>query len=313
MVPEVLAPRTIGTLRAATWALSLSLCAVTAAPSPLDDLRDCADKMRPEHTAKKLTEQCPNLDSTLDALGLSRLLDPDERERLNSDALRDLVALSSQYSATRPAAGPVTASLITIAEQVNGKKVAAPLTWWDRMKSWIKDWFSRPGKSDKNWFDEWVRRMSDSTALLNAILYTCMGVVIVGALVVVFIEMRAAGLLRRMRPRAVAHPQGMLGEPSMQGPLADSRSGVPRLLGLLVARLIATRRLQFERTLTHRELVARSLFDTPEQRSAFAQLSQAAESLMYGGVTETAIPQPVIERGSSLLAQLTELPAKGAA
>ena len=269
--------------------------------------------MRPEHTVKKLAEQCPNLESTLDALGLSRLLDPEERERLNSDALRDLVALSSQYSATRPAAGPGTASLAAIAEQVNGKKVAAQLTWWDRMKSWIKDWFSRTGKSDKNWFDEWVRRMSDSTTLLNAILYACMGVVIVGAMVVVFIEMRAAGMLRRKHPRALARSQGMLGARSIQGPPADSRSGVPRLLGLLVARLIATRRLQFERTLTHRELVARSLFDTPEQRSAFAQLSQAAESLMYGGANETAIPQPVIEQGNSLLAQLTELPAKGAA
>jgi hypothetical protein len=303
----------VKTLWSATWALSLSLCAVSATPSPLDDLRDCADKMRPEHTLKKLAEQCPNLDATLDTLGLSRLLDPEERERLNSDALRDLVALSSLYSLTRAAPGPSAASLAAIAEQVNGKKVAAPQTWWDRLKSWIKDWFSPSGKADKNWFDEWVRRMSDSTALLNTILYTCMGVVIVGALVVVFIEMRAAGLLRRKYPRLMAEPQGTVGERSMSGPLADSRSGVPRLLGLLVARLIATRRLQFERTLTHRELVARSLFDTPEQRSAFAQLSQAAESLIYGGVNETAIPQPVIEQGNSLLAQLTELPAKGAA
>jgi hypothetical protein len=292
-------------------ALGLVLCAMSAASSPLDDLKECADKMQPAHTGiKKLTEQCPQLDATLDALALSRLLDPEERQRLNSEALHDLVALSSQYSARRPAAGPSAASLAAIAEQVNGKKVAVPLTWWDRLKAWAKDWFSPSGSSGKNWFDDWVRRMSDSTVVLNAILYACMGVVILGALLVVLIEMRAAGMLRRREARLSGHSQEAFGAGTMQAPSADNRSGVARLLGLLVARLIATRRLQFERTLTHRELVARSIFDTPEQRSAFAQVSQAAESLVYGGAAERAIPQPVMEQGNSLLAQLAELPAK---
>ena len=308
MLLEVSAPRTVG-LPAAMWALGLIFCAMSAAPSALDDLRDCADKMESHTEIKKLAEQCPSLDTTLEALGLSRLLDQTERERLDSDALRDLTVLSSQYSVTRPAAGPSVASLAAIAEQVNGKKVAAPLTWWDRLKSWVKDWFSQSGKSDKNWFDEWLRHMSDSTVLLNAILYACMGIVIIGALLVVFLEMRAAGILRRSERRP-AQGQTVLGEHHLQGAPADSRSGVPRLLGQLVARLIATRRLQFERTLTHRELVARSVFDTPEQRGAFARLSQAAEALMYGGATEVAIPQPVIEQGSSLLAELTELPTQ---
>jgi hypothetical protein len=286
---------------------------MSAAPSPLDDLKECAEKMQPAHTGMKtLAEQCPHLDATLDALALSRLLDPEERQRLNSEALRDLVALSSQYSAPRPAAGPSAASLAAIAEQVNGKKVAVPLTWWDRLKSWAKDWFSSSGTPAKNWFDEWLRRMSNSTALLNAILYACMGIVILGALLVVFIEMRAAGMLRRKDARLSAPSQEAFGAGAMPAPSADNRSSVARLLSLLVARLIATRRLQFERTLTHRELVARSIFDTPEQRSAFAQVSQAAESLVYGGAAERAIAQPVIERGNSLLAQLAELPAQEA-
>jgi len=291
-------------LPAAFGALAMSLCAVSAAPNPLDDLQECSDRMQPGHArGKKLAEQCPNLDATLEALGLSRLLDTEQRERLNSQAIDDLVALSSQYSAARPAVGPSVSTLTAIAEQVNGRKAAAPLGWWDRLKAWVKDWLSRPGTSGKSWFDEWLRRMADSTALLNAILYVCMGTVIAGALLVVFIEMRAAGVLRRKEARLGAGGPHASSTETLPGAAAEARGGVPRLLGL---------RLQFERTLTHRELIARSIFDTPEQRGAFAQVSQAAEALLYGGAAEAAIPQPVMDLGSSLLAQLTDLPAKAA-
>jgi hypothetical protein len=289
---------------------TLVLIAWGVSAAPLDDLRDCADRVASRRIAEMtLDKQCPGLDAALDALGLKPLLSAEERRRLDGTALRKLAALSLYYAGATPARGPKLASLAVIADQVNGKKTETR-SWWDRFTAWVREWLARPEASGKSWFDEWLHRVSESTSLLSAILYICMAIVIAAALAVIITEMRAAGLLGRRKLRFESQSQESTGVPAIAGLTGAGRSGVPQLLNLLVARLIQTRRLQFERTLTHRELVARSVFDTLEQRSTFARVSQAAESQVYGGVSAAVAPQPLIEQANSLLAQLTELPSR---
>jgi hypothetical protein len=257
-----------------------------------------------------LDKQCPGLDAALDALGLKPLLSAEERRRLDGTALRKLAALSSHYAGATPALGPKVVSLAAIADQVNGKKTETR-SWWDRFTAWVREWLARPEASGKSWFDEWLHRVSESTSLLSAILYICMAIVIAAALAVIIMEMRAAGLLRRRkRIESLSQEDTGVSAIAIAGLPGVGRGGVPQLLNLLVARLIQTRRLQFERTLTHRELVARSVLDTPEQRTTFARVSQAAESQVYGGQSDAVVPQPLIEQANSLLVQLTELPSR---
>jgi hypothetical protein len=295
-----------------TWRLSLMSAALyvaglvgiaAAGAEPRDDVHECAVKFAAAGAHAKLEELCPQLDESLNALVLTGLLDTEARKKLSPAALDDLVALSARYSVTRPSAAPATGSLAQIAEQVNGKKPAVVVTWWERFKSWARSWFSRHTGSGNSWFDEWLQQLSNSSALLTAILYICMAMTVAAALIIVFVELRAAGLLGRA---ARAKADSRLA-PSFESKPQAARDGVAQLLGLLVARLIQTRRLPFERALTHRELIARSVFDTPEQRRAFALVARAAESLLYGGAAAAGAPQPVMEQGTSLLAQLTDL------
>jgi hypothetical protein len=81
------------------------------------------------------------------------------------------------------------------------------------------------------------------------------------------------------------------------------------LLRELVSRLVQTRRLDRERSLTHRELVARSAFDSETQRAAFATVAGTAESIVYGprGATLEDL-NTALSGGHTLLAQITNSP-----
>lgn len=273
--------------------------------APVDDLRDCAERIAPQHAAIPIDAQCPRLDAALTALGLSSLLDVEARKRLNREALLDLAALSTRYSGA-PTVGPKVASLAAIAAQINGKK-AEPRTWWDRVSAFLRDWLAQPGSNGKHWLDEWLHRISVSS-LLSPILYTCMALVFTVAFAIILIELRAAGILVKRRERALPQSQREMIVSDRLAASETSGEGVPRLLHLLVARLVRTGRLHYERALTHRELVAHSLFDNADQRLTFARVSEAAELHLYGGPRVEPAPQPLIEQGHALLLQLTELP-----
>jgi hypothetical protein len=79
------------------------------------------------------------------------------------------------------------------------------------------------------------------------------------------------------------------------------------LLRALVKRLLQTGRLRSERSLTHRELIARTSFDSDGQKIVFANVARTAETLLYG--SQSAAPElveSVTRQGRELLLQLTE-------
>jgi len=280
------------------------------AAAPLDVMRDCAQTASPVLSGiKSLEAACPQLADALAALGLDEVLADGWRVRMSAYALRDLIGLQERYTGSKWRASPNTASLPEILEALKREQTPKPESWWSSITSWLKEWLAQSDSSLARWLNrwlDWVARAQPSRPLLTVITY-CLGILVVfAAIVVVLRELKAAGVLRRGARHAVARSRtpvrGAAGTGMVQMPMADS---LAELLRLLVARLLQTGRLKADRSLTHRELIARSAFDSESQRSAFAGVASAAERLLYG--PKGAAPELglVIEQGQSLLAQLS--------
>ena len=294
-------------MRIAVLIAGLAACTCLAA-APRDVVRQCAETVSPALSGiKSLGAACPQLEQSLRSLGLDQTLYDGWRERLSRDALRELVNLEESYGGPKPGKSPQVSALPGIVQAL--VREHAPLaTYSDAVRAWFKTWLARhPGMV--TWLDRLLDRMGQSATLLNLISFTLVGLVLATALAVIVNELRAnrANRHRRSRAAAVREPQSETISAESGGserPALDG--GVSELLQILVGRLMQTRRLATERSLTHRELVARSTFDSDSQRAVFAEVSTTAESLLYG--PQFAAPEElnrVLREGRVLLAQLS--------
>jgi len=282
------------------------------AAAPLDIVRDCAQTASPGLSGvKSLEAACPELDDALAALGLDDVLMDGWRLSLSAHALRDLAALQERYNGSKRQASLNAAILPGILEALKREQGPTPESWWSSFTGWLKERLAHSDAWWARWLNrwlDWVTRVQPSMTPSKMITYSLGILVVLAAVVVMLLELKAAGVLRR-RARNVATNSRVTasGAPAGTGmgqlAIAD---GLAELLRLLVARLLQTGRLQAHRNLTHRELVARSAFDNESQRTAFAAVASAAECLLYG--PKSAAPKQlagVIEKGRSLLAQLS--------
>jgi hypothetical protein len=280
------------------------------AAAPVDVLRDCAAKASPAISGiKDLGAACPRLEQALQALGLPPMLYDGWQDRLNRDALPELANLAENYSEPKSGFSPDVAALPGILKALAREQTPLSKSWWDAFRAWLKNWLAH--HSDQfTWLDRWLERIGQSTTLFHVVSYSLVALVLMAAVAVIVNEMKAGGASRRrhraasaagaVNPAAVrADSEGL--EPSA---LADR---LAELLRTLVSRLVQTRRLRAERTLTHRELVARGTFDNESQRAVFAAVAGTAESILYGA--ESAAPEQLnrlLREGRALLAQLSD-------
>jgi hypothetical protein len=299
----------LSSLRLVVSAIPLLLGALAAGATPREDLHACVTQVQGQESSdRKLIELCPNIEHSLAALGLDRQIKIDAGQKPNLQVLEDIDTLVRRYTGSPAARVASTAALASIAERVNGKKMEPQRTWWDRFKDWVRQWFSDHVPSDKGWLDGWLKRLGESKQLLNVLFYLCMGLVVVAAVAVIINEVRAANWLRKHR-HGPPDPSGMHPQIPADFDPAQARSGIAQLLGLLVVRLVATGRLRAERTLTHRELVKRSVFDNDEQHRIFASVALSAEALMYGARGSNA-SEKLMQQGSALLSQIAQSPKR---
>jgi hypothetical protein len=181
-------------------------------------------------------------------------------------------------------------------------------SWWESFKAWLNTWFQGHDPDSLSWLDRWLEGLRQSAGLLNVILYSLIGLVVIAAGWVVFNELKAAGFMRpgRGRPAPVNSPGSAPGDAAVWNsePMALTER-VAALLQLLVSRLMQTGRLKSERSLTHRELVTLSRFDSEAQRAVFAEVARSAESILYGAQAMPAERlDEVLRDGQVLLAQL---------
>jgi hypothetical protein len=283
------------------------------AAAPLDVVRNCADSAPPTITGlKSLDAACPGLEDALAGTGLDANLIDGWRQTLNAHALSDLVVLAERYAGHSRRA-PDTASLTKVLESLD--QTPKNSSWWQSFKTWLKNWLARSDSSLASWLNRLLESWSDQTSVsvtfLKIITVCLTALVVVAAVVIVVREIRVLRIGRHARLSAgVNSSNAMAPETDLEAGLVpgSATDAWAVLLRALVRRLLQLGRLRADRSLTHRELVIRSVFETEEQRTAFAAVAVGAEANFYGPRIRAADPgDEVKRRGEALLSQLTQL------
>lgn len=295
----------LGTLIAACFA------ATCFAGAPIDTVRDCADKGSPLSGLKALSSVCPELGAALGSLGFDEILYQGWQDKLNVHVLRDLLELNERYSVPRWPGVPDTSAVPEILKQLQAEQAPRPVSWWYSFKNWLKQWFEHSDSSLAKWlrhlFDGLLGGANLSPGFLQAFVYIVTILTALAAVGIVVYELKAGGILARFRTRRAAPKQPL----DTSGHLADEEFSADEnspagVLRALVRRLRQTGRLASERSLTHRELIARAAFDSEGQKTVFARIARAAESILYG--SEPAAPETAAalnRQGRELLQQLS--------
>jgi hypothetical protein len=292
-----------------------SLIATTCfAGVPLDTVRDCAATASPAlYGLKDLGAVCPELQAALGTLGLDKTLYEGWRDKLNVHALRDVIDLSERYSGLSWHGAPDTSAVPGILQALQDEQGPQAVSWWHSFKNWIKEWLEHSDSSIAKWIRHIFETVADSTnvspAFLQAFVYLVTILSALAAVVVIVRELKAAGIGGRFRRvRSVLNSaRNVLSQPTTDGESSADENTPAGLLRALVKRLLQTGRLTTERSLTHRELIARSSFDSDGQRTVFANVARTAETILYGPAP--AAPEfleTVTRQGRELLRQLSE-------
>ena len=279
--------------------------------APLKVIRDCAAKVPAEVSGiKNLDAACPGLEDAILALKVDRMLYDGWRERLDRHSLNDVATLAEPYDESKPAGGPDAAALPGILKTMAREQAPVAKSWWEAFKAWLNTWFQSHGPDSLSWLDRWLEGLRQSAVLFNVVLYSLIALVVIAAGWLVFNELKAAGFLARGggRPAPVNAPGAAPSDAAILNsePMTLAER-LAALLRLLVSRLMQTGRLKSERSLTHRELVTLSVFDSEAQRAVFAAVAGSAESILYGARSLPAERlDSVLRDGQLLLSQLPD-------
>jgi hypothetical protein len=291
-------------------ALAFAGLFASAAPAaaPLDVVRECAASAPPTVSGlENLNAVCPQLDAALTALKLNEILFEGWQDKVTAHALRDAAVLTERYSESKPHRSLDQGVLRGILGSYKSQQ--EPHSWWHTLEDWFKRWLAHSNSFLASWlnrfWDRWLSHAEVSPGFLKLFTYGLTALAAVAAIVVIIREFGAAGMARRFGgatrrgARRGAIPVASAAE-------AAPVSSVAALLRALVQRLLQSGRLEAERSLTHRELIARSAFDSEAQRIVFAGVARTAESQLYG--SQDAAPEAleqVTRQGQALLLQLS--------
>jgi hypothetical protein len=292
-------------------ALAFAGLFASAAPAaaPLDVVRECAASAPPTVSGlENLNAVCPQLDAALTALKLNEILFEGWQDKVTAHALRDAAVLTERYSESKPHRSLDQGVLRGILGSYKSQQ--EPHSWWHALEDWFKRWLAHSNSFLASWlnrfWDRWLSHAEVSPGFLKLFAYGLTAVALAAAIVVIIRELNAAGMARRLV--GVTWTRGERRDASQVASAAEAApvSSVAALLRALVQRLLQSGRLEAERSLTHRELIARSVFDSEAQRIVFAGVARTAESQLYG--SQDAAPEAleqVTRQGQALLLQLS--------
>jgi hypothetical protein len=247
----------------------------------------------------------------LGTLGLDTILYEGWQDKLNVHVLRDLLDLNERYSGPRWPGAPDTSAVPEILKALKAE-APRPVSWWYSFKNWLKQWLEHSDSSLAKWIrhllDSFLGAANVSPGAVKAFVYIVTVLTALAAVGIIVYELKAGGIVARFRRRRSAPNQA---EDSSSHSFRDEELSADEntpagVLRALVRRLLQTGRLTTERSLTHRELIARAAFDSEGQKTVFARIARAAEIILYG--SEPAAPETLVtvtRQGRELLQQLS--------
>ena len=282
-------------------------------PPPRAVIRDCAQRAKPDLVGMEaLGAACPDLADAIATLGLGAHLPRDWEDRVTPRALADWSALADRYDrSVAPLRSPDSSRLPTIARLL--RPPPEPLTLWERLKAWIGSWLDPERQQWPDWL-RWPTQWRPGKAWL----FGLTAVVLIAALVVILMELRAARVLgpgRRRRARPGRSPSNTHtgfaeSEEPTQIDAAGGQLSPDRLLRLLVTALTRSHRLERDRDLTCRELITAARFDTAAQRETFTAVALLAEQMLYDEPGRAPMNDETLgQRARGLYGELLTAPA----
>jgi hypothetical protein len=275
------------------------------------DVDSCIGRLDPELDIgyDRIAARCPELAQQLDHGAWAPWLPRGWKEPgndLSAGGLREFRELvdrenAASTSARRPDVRRLKAVL-------SGFAVTRNEGWWSRFNSWLRS-ILETREQDEGWFARMVSQVGLSQSLRQVIAYAALTAVLVLATMIVFNELRTAGLLpkrsdvmRRGRARPQTRIPDNLWSEIERAPLADK----PRLLLELIVRRLGERGdLPPAGALTVRELTRVARLPESGDRARLAELATAAEWVRYSAreLESAALDEP-IACGRELLARL---------
>lgn len=283
--------------------------------SALDVIGDCSDAADEETVGlTALEEECPGLTRALEQSGYLPLLSTSLRDELDAYDLSDLLAVDDWYAEDAAVRAPDTAALGPILESLRAQQPQRPLTWFERFKRWLRSMFDRQQERDAdNWLSRWLDEARVTEAVATTILFVALGLILLLTILVIVNELRATGVFGN-RPaaedeRIAANTAAAADDAAVDVDSLPADRKASMLLRMLVRTLVQSGRLRTERSLTHRELIARANFDDPEQRESFKRVAALAERTVYGSSEVAASEvEPIVTAARALDAQLRGAP-----
>jgi hypothetical protein len=285
--------------------------AASAAAVILDCSKFATSRFEP---LDQLLVRCPGLEGALASVGFKDSLSEQRRREINASTLQGLAALAGRYQRPIPAPPLNDASLRRVLDQLAGERQRESGSLWDSFRKWLEARIG--GKSDDaaRWLDRWLGKAGSAAYWMTLLTIVMMGLVLAGAVVYVYREIKAAQSNRGSAgaepadphaPAAVSKPVSLEAAPLFERPAI--------LLRMLISRFVRSGVLMRHRHLTHRELSASLRLDDPVERRRFAEVAGLAEQILYGDEHPPADRvERILEEGRALLAKVEPTQAGGA-
>jgi hypothetical protein len=270
-------------------ALLLVSSALAADDAALRAVESCRTRLDPSTDVgiERIQKRCPDLLPALAKAPWRGLLPQSLRERrdeISAESLRALVELVRGSGGAKLRDAPSREKLEPVLAEL-GTQGQQGATRWERLKQWLKEKIEKRKDDGSDALEKWSRQFRTSEGIAQAITY--LGYAMVGALVllVIWSELRAAGLLGgtpRARARSAAAAQWrrrlMLADVAA-APLAERPGMLLRLLGEALTR---ADRLPAPEGLTAGAIVRRASLDSEAERAGLAQVATIADTVRYG-------------------------------
>ncbi len=263
----------------------------------------CIRRLDPDFDVgyERIAGRCPELTRRLEESGWSAWLPRDWKQAgndLSAGSLIELRVLIERELATR--AGGQLPDVERLHPVLAGLGQAGPEgeSWWERLKSWVREAFERTGSSSPDSdLSRMVAAVGLSQAVIEIVSYVALALVVVLTLFIVSNEVRSAGVFRRVWRGSRPGRSGALVAPEPLGwrdvENADLERKPAVLLEVIAASLAARECLPPPRGLTVRELTSSARFFDESDRERLAQLALVVESLRF---SDQPVPPDSIQR-----------------